>query len=61
MTAADAIPELLTLAEVARRLRIHPLTLRKDVDSGRLPVVTIGQRKRVRADDLARYLSPVQR
>jgi excisionase family DNA binding protein len=53
---SDELP-LLTVAEVAKRLRVHPITVRRLIKSGRLRVVRIGRAVRIRADDLDALLS----
>lgn len=34
--------ELLTVKEAAQRLRLHPMTVRRMIDDGRLPAVQLG-------------------
>jgi excisionase family DNA binding protein len=41
--------QLLTVAEVAERLRLHPITVRRHITAGRLPAVRIGRSVRVPA------------
>lgn len=43
---------LLTVDEVARRLRLHPITVRRHIKSGRLPATRIGRSVRLREDDI---------
>lgn len=45
------------LADLARRLGVHPVTLRRACRSGRLAAVNIGGRWRVGRDALAAYLA----
>jgi excisionase family DNA binding protein len=44
--------QLLTVREVAERLRLHPITVRRHIASGRLPAVRIGRAVRVREADV---------
>ncbi|NNM97219.1 MAG: helix-turn-helix domain-containing protein, partial [Candidatus Dormibacteraeota bacterium] len=39
-------PEMLRLGPAARRLGIHPLTLRRWADTGRIDVVWVGRERR---------------
>lgn len=48
---------LLTLAEVAERLRVSRPTVHRLAASGRLPVVRFGRAVRVRPEDLAAMLA----
>jgi excisionase family DNA binding protein len=45
---------LLTVDEVAKRLRLHPITVRRHIKSGRLPATRIGRRVRVKEEDIER-------
>ena len=45
---------LLTVREVAERLHVHPITVRRLIASGRLAAVRIGRAVRVREADLSR-------
>jgi excisionase family DNA binding protein len=44
--------QLLTVKEVAERLRLHPITVRRLIASGRLSAVRIGRAVRVRDRDV---------
>lgn len=47
------IPELLTVAQVAKLLRLHEMTIRNWIDAGALPAVWIGERRvRIKRADL---------
>ena len=49
--------ELLTVAEVAKLLRLNPQTIYNWIDRGELPALKMGQRRvRVRRSDLAHVL-----
>lgn len=47
--------ELLTVAEVARECKVHPVTVRRLIARGSLPAVRIGRSVRVRREDLDGY------
>ena len=49
---------LLTVSEVAQRLRLHEMTVRRHIRSGQLPAVRVGRRIRVREEDLAEFVRP---
>ncbi|HUF54756.1 MAG TPA: helix-turn-helix domain-containing protein [Dehalococcoidia bacterium] len=44
--------KLLTVAEVAERLRIHPMTVRRHIKSGKLRATRVGRSVRVPEDSL---------
>jgi len=51
--------ELLTVDEVAARLKLNPQTVRRWIRRGLLPGTRIGRKEwRIRETDLARYLAP---
>lgn len=51
------IPELLTVKETAKILRCGKTLVYAMLQDGRLPVVKVGRRRLVRADDVQRLLS----
>jgi excisionase family DNA binding protein len=55
---SDASPlgQFLTVAEVARRLRVSNMTVYRLVNSGQLPAVRVGRGYRIRTDDVHKYL-----
>lgn len=44
--------KLLTVAEVAERLRLHPMTVRRHIKSGRIRAMRVGRSVRVPEDSL---------
>jgi excisionase family DNA binding protein len=54
--ASFATASFLTVAEVARRLRVSNMTVYRIVQAGELPAVRVGRGYRIREDDLLRYL-----
>lgn len=50
----------MTVAEVADRLRLHQMTVRRHIRSGRLRSVRAGGRIRVREEDVERFIEPGQ-
>jgi excisionase family DNA binding protein len=61
MGALRQPPELLTLAEVASRLKMSIKSIRRLIDGGDLPRHFIKSRVRVSSDDLADYLVKCRR
>ena len=49
--------QFLTVAEVARVLRISNMTVYRLISSGQLPAVRVGKSYRLREEDVDRYLS----
>jgi excisionase family DNA binding protein len=54
---ADSLPQLLTLLELADRLRLSPHTIRMMVRKGRLHPVRICRRLLFDPSDVARFIS----
>lgn len=52
---ASVTPEIMTLTEVAERLRIHRTTVISYVKSGGLRSYTIGKRRLFRASDVEKF------
>lgn len=61
MGALRQPPELLTLAEVASRLKVSVKSVRRLIDGGDLTRHLIKSRVRVSSDDLAQYLAQCRR
>lgn len=47
---------LLTVAEVAEKLRLNQQTVRNWIDAGSLPAIRVGRRVRIKREDLDRIL-----
>jgi len=58
MTDKTEIPELITLSEASKILRVHPNTLRLWDKNGILPAVRIGEKKvrRYRKIDILKFI-----
>jgi excisionase family DNA binding protein len=54
---AESIPQLLTLLELAERLRVSPHTVRSWVRQGKLRPVRLCRRLLFRPDEVARFLA----
>jgi excisionase family DNA binding protein len=57
MTIRD---NLLTVAQVARRLQVHEITVRRYIKAGRLKALRVGRGLRVRGEDLEALIAPVK-
>jgi excisionase family DNA binding protein len=53
----ESIPQLLTLLELAERLRVSPHTVRSWVRKGKLRPVRLCRRLLFRPDEVARFLA----
>ena len=51
--------ELLTVQETAQMLKVAPITVRRYIQSGRLPAVKVGRAIRVHREDVDNLLTPV--
>lgn len=49
--------QFLTVAEVARLLRVSNMTVYRLISAGELPAVRVGRSYRLREEDVDRYLS----
>ena len=57
---AEEDDELLTVAEVAKRLKLHQETIRRWIREGKMPAISLGRTQagyRIRASDLRLFLS----
>ena len=52
--------DLLTVQEVARMLKVNPITVRRYIADGRLPAVKVGKSIRVRREAIAEFVKPVE-
>jgi excisionase family DNA binding protein len=52
----SVLGRFLTVAEVARQLRVSNMTVYRLVKSGQLPAVRVGRGYRLREEDVRRYL-----
>ena len=52
--------DLLTIVETARELKVAPITIRRYIDSGRLPAVRVGRAVRVRREAVERFVTDVE-
>lgn len=50
--------ELLRLSRAAKRLGVHPVTLRLWADSGKIPVMWVGRERRFSSDDVEAMKAP---
>jgi excisionase family DNA binding protein len=55
--AAQGPGRFLTVAEVARMLRVSNMTVYRLVNGGELPAVRIGKSYRLREDDVDKYIA----
>ena len=58
MAVESAEDRLLTVQEVAQRLRVHPITVRRHIKAGRLRAVRVGRSVRVRRSDVNAFDRP---
>ncbi|MDQ4143593.1 MAG: helix-turn-helix domain-containing protein [Actinomycetota bacterium] len=54
--SSEFMGRFLTVAEVARTLRVSNMTVYRLVNSGQLPAVRVGRGYRIREDDVLKYL-----
>lgn len=61
MAIESAEDRLLTVAEVAEQLRLHPITVRRHIKAERLRAVRVGRAVRVRQSDVDKFARPDER
>jgi excisionase family DNA binding protein len=52
--------DLLTVPEVAERLRVSPMTIYRWIDDGKLPAMQVARRYRIRAIDVEQMMGSSQ-
>ena len=55
-TALETADRLLTIQDVADRLRLHAKTVRRWIDGGELPAFRLGRQWRIDQRDLRKFL-----
>lgn len=53
----DEMPDMLTISEVARYLKLHELTVRRLAREGELPCFKVGRQWRIKRDLLEKWIS----
>ena len=56
MAEEDLSESFLTVAEVAKTLKLNPQTVRNWIDQGSLPAVRVGRRVRIKRSDFERVV-----
>ena len=51
------LPDMLTIAEVAKYLKLHELTVRRLAREGELPAFKVGRQWRIKRDLLEKWIS----
>lgn len=57
LTLHQALPDYLTVLEVAERLGVSPTSVRNSINSGKLPACALGRLFLVHIEDLRRFES----
>lgn len=52
--------EFFTIQETAAMLKVSPMTIRRYIASGKLPVVRVGRRVRIRPEAIEQFVEPVE-
>jgi len=55
-TAGEEMPDMLTIAEVAKYLKLHELTVRRLAREGELPAFKVGRQWRIKRDLLEAWI-----
>lgn len=54
--------DMLTIAQAAKRIGVHPDTIRRAIAASQISAVRVGRRNiRIRADEVERLLTPIGR
>jgi excisionase family DNA binding protein len=54
---ADEMPDMMTIAEVAKYLKLHELTVRRLAREGELPAFKVGRQWRIKRDLLETWIA----
>lgn len=57
MTTTNPIEDLLTVGDVAAKLKVSIRTVRRLIKKGMLPYIRVGGSQRIRPDDLKSYIA----
>jgi excisionase family DNA binding protein len=57
-TSLDEALNLITVPDLAKRLQLNPITIRRWIKSGRLPAQKLGKSYRVRVADVLKLVTP---
>jgi excisionase family DNA binding protein len=57
-TTLDEALNLITVPDLAQRLQLNPITIRRWIKSGRLPAQKLGKSYRVRVADVLKLVTP---
>ena len=55
-SGADEMPDMMTIAEVAKYLKLHELTVRRLAREGELPAFKVGRQWRIKRDLLEKWI-----
>ena len=58
---APALPQLLTIREVAHQQNVSPRTIRRQIENGDLACYRIGRAIRISPEDLSTFLKKLKR